>query len=71
MFNGAGNWNDAANWTYNRIPPASLPSGSEIFINPKSGGECILDVNQIIAAGAKITIMAGKKIKVPLNLSIQ
>jgi glycosidase len=71
MFNGSGNWNDAANWTYNKIPPVSLPSGAEIFINPKTGGECNLDINQIIAPGAKITVMEGKKIKIPLNLSIQ
>jgi hypothetical protein len=71
IFNGSGNWNDAANWTYNKIPPASLPSGADIFINPKMGGECILDINQIISPGANITVMAGKKIKIPLNLSIQ
>jgi glycosidase len=71
IFNGSGYWNDAANWTYNKIPPATLPSGADIFINPKSGGECILDINQIIAPGANITVMAGKKIKIPLNLAVQ
>jgi 1,4-alpha-glucan branching enzyme len=71
VFNGSGNWNDAANWTYNRIPPANLPSGAEIMINPRMGGECILNIAQTIGQGAKITVMAGKKIQIPLNLSIQ
>ena len=71
MFNGSGNWNDAANWTYGKIPPTPLPSGSEIMINSKSGGECTLNISQTISAGAKFTVMSGKKIKIPLNLSIQ
>lgn len=71
MFNGDGNWTDAANWTYNQVPPSPLPSGSEIMINPKVGGNCNLNVPQTIAQGAKITVMMGKKISIPLNLSIQ
>ena len=71
IFNGSGNWNDAANWTYGKIPPTPLPSGSEIFVNPKSGGECTLNTSQTISAGAKFTVMSGKKIQIPLNLSIQ
>ena len=71
IFNGDGNWSDAANWTYNTLPPSTLPSGSEIFINPKQGGQCLVNINQTISPGAKITVMAGKNIKIPLNLSIQ
>ena len=71
IFNGDGNWNDAANWTYNTLPPSTLPSGSEIFINPKQGGQCLVNINQTISPGAKITVMVGKNIKIPLNLSIQ
>ena len=71
IFNGDGNWSDAANWTYNTLPPAILPNSSEIFINTKQGGECILNMSETISQGAKFTVMAGKKIKIPLNLSIQ
>jgi len=71
IFNGTGNWNDAANWTYGKIPPTPLPSGSEIFVNPKSGGDCTLNINQVISAGGKISIQSGKKITIPLNLTIQ
>jgi 1,4-alpha-glucan branching enzyme len=71
VFNGSGNWTDPANWTYNRVPPANLPSGAEIMINPRMGGECVLNIAQTIGQGAKITVMAGKKIQIPLNLNIQ
>jgi 1,4-alpha-glucan branching enzyme len=70
-FIGNGNWADAANWTYNRVPPSPLPAGAEIFINPQSGGECILNVSQTISPGAKFTVIAGKKLSIPLNLTIQ
>ncbi|MBL0356363.1 MAG: hypothetical protein IPP72_05495 [Chitinophagaceae bacterium] len=71
VFNGDGNWGDPANWTYNTAPPAVLPAGSEIFINPRLTSECLLNINQTISQGAKITVMPGKKIKIPLNLSVQ
>ena len=64
VFNGNGNWNDAANWTYGILPPVLLPAGSEILISPKQDGECILNINQAIATGGKITIMSGKKMKI-------
>lgn len=71
IFNGTGNWNNPANWTYGTVPPAILPSGAEIFVNPRMGGECVLNISQTISQGAKITVMQGKKIKIPLNLTIQ
>ena len=70
-FIGTGNWTNAANWLYNTVPPAVLPSGAEIIINTQTGGECFLNTNQSISAGAKITVVANKKLKVPLNLGIQ
>lgn len=71
IFNGDGNWSNAGNWSYGIVPPAVLPSGSEIFVNPRVGGECLLNISQTISQGAKITVMQGKKIKIPLNLTIQ
>jgi hypothetical protein len=68
-FTGNGNWTDAANWQNGIVPPTTLPGGAEIVI--AGTGECVLNVNQTIAAGAKITIAEGKKIRIPLNLSIQ
>lgn len=71
IFNGSGNWSNPANWTYGTVPPAVLPSGAEIFINPRTNGECVLNISQTISQGAKITVMQGKKIQIPLNLTIQ
>lgn len=70
-FTGSGNWTDAANWSYNRVPPTPLPSGSDIVISPQPAGECILNVPQTISAGATFTVTSGKTIKIPLNLTIQ
>ena len=70
-FIGNGNWNVATNWSNNAIPPATLPSGSEILINPIAGGECVLNITQTISSGAKITVLAGKRFKDPGYLVIQ
>jgi len=70
IFNGSGNWDDPANWTYGSLPPSTLPGGSEIIVSPKADGECVVNTNQVISQGAKITVMAGKKIKIPSNISI-
>jgi glycosidase len=64
VFNGSGNWNDAANWTYGLIPPASLSGSEEIIISPKTDGECLININRVISPGAKITVMAGKKLRI-------
>ncbi|MBL0358121.1 MAG: hypothetical protein IPP72_15195 [Chitinophagaceae bacterium] len=37
-FTGNGNWSVAANWENNLIPPAVLSDGSEIIIDPVTGG---------------------------------
>ncbi|MBL0358631.1 MAG: hypothetical protein IPP72_17995 [Chitinophagaceae bacterium] len=70
-FTGAGNWDNAANWKDNIIPPAILPACSEILINPSAGNECILNTQQTISAGAKITVAAGKKYRVAGNIAVQ
>jgi hypothetical protein len=70
-FIGNGNWNNLANWTYNIVPPSSLPPGSEIVVSPQPAGECILNVPQVIAQGAKFTVTPGKVIRIAANLTIQ
>ncbi|CAN5696106.1 hypothetical protein BH11BAC3_BH11BAC3_24840 [soil metagenome] len=70
-FIGSGNWTNPANWTYNTIPPAILPAGSVINITPEPGGNCVLNTQQTIGLGAKFTVVAGKNIIIPLNLTIQ
>lgn len=70
-FIGSGNWTIETNWKENAIPPAVLPTGATIIIDPVPGGECVLNTSQTIAPGAAIKIKAGKKLKLPVNLHIQ
>ncbi|MEN9569226.1 MAG: hypothetical protein RL172_457 [Bacteroidota bacterium] len=70
-FTGNGNWDDAANWFENRIPPATLPVFSTIVIDHAAGGQCILNVPQNIASGASVVVNAGKNLLVNGALSIQ
>lgn len=70
-FTGNGNWNVAANWAGNNIPPANLPAGSTIIIDPVISGECILNTTQQIQAGAYFEVKAGKKLTIPGDLIIQ
>jgi hypothetical protein len=64
-FTGTGNWDVASNWANNAIPPSPLPSCYEIIIDPQIDGECILNVIQILSPGAKLTVLPGKKFRVP------
>lgn len=70
-FTGAGEWDIPSNWTNNIVPPTTLLSCSEIVVDPLIGEECILNVTQIISAGAKITVKNGKKFRIPGNLITQ
>lgn len=70
-FIGSGNWSNPSNWSNSIIPPAILPSCEEIVINPSGNTECILDITQTISAGAKLTVVTGKKFRIPGNLNIQ
>ena len=70
-FTGDGNWDVAANWSNNTIPPALLPAFSEIVIDPIINGQCVLNISQTISKNAIITVRTGKKMIVPGALTIQ
>ena len=70
-FTGNGNWNIASNWAGSLIPPATLPSGSHILIDPPIGGECVLNTSIIVSTGATLTVQSGKKFRIPGTLTIQ
>jgi hypothetical protein len=67
-FSGTGNWSNPANWQGGNIPPAVLPAGSTITINPTAGGECVLDVNMTVSPGAVLNVATGKTLRVTGNL---
>lgn len=69
-FIGNGNWSDVNNWANKMKPPPVLPAGNQIFIDPVTGGNCILNVPQQILSGAGITIRAGKSFIIPGDLNI-
>jgi trimeric autotransporter adhesin len=68
-FTGAGNWSNAANWSGGILPPATLPAGTQIIIDPPLGVDCILTGNQVISSGASLTVMPGKRLIVAGNLT--
>jgi len=70
MFMGSGDWSNSANWTYNTIPPASLPNGSEIIVSPPASGECILSQQQTISQGGKLTVTENRNLRVTGSLNI-
>ncbi len=69
-FTGNGNWDNPANWVNGHVPPLHLLHCSEIIIDPVAGGECLLNVNQLIVPGAKITVAPGKSFRIPGSLEI-
>jgi hypothetical protein len=67
IFNGNGNWDVAANWFNNSIPPSIL-SGGYIFIDPVVNGECVLNVEQHVINKNNFIINANKKFRITGNL---
>jgi len=72
-FNGNGAWTNPANWVGGNLPPATIPSGTEIIINPAQGGSCIIDVNSsaiTFAQGSKLTVANGANLVINGNLNV-
>lgn len=65
IFNGNGNWTVPSNWKDKIVPPETLPGTQEIWIDPITNGECLLNVNQHISTGARITVKPGGHLRVP------
>lgn len=70
-FVGNGNWNNAINWVNGSIPPAVLPAGDQIIINPLGNGECVLNTGQTISSAAALFVVSNKKFRITGSLSIQ
>ncbi|MFM2360548.1 MAG: hypothetical protein RLY16_2541 [Bacteroidota bacterium] len=70
-FIGTGNWSLADNWVNKAIPPLNLPQGYSIYINPREGGFCRLDVNQTITGTqSNLIVMANKNLIISGALTI-
>jgi hypothetical protein len=70
-FTGNGNWDNAANWSNNMLPPAILTGNASIIIDPPAGSECVLNIVQRIQNGATFTVKEGKAFKISGDLIIQ
>ena len=69
-FIGAGNWNNAANWAGNIVPPSTVPAHVHILVDPAGSGECILNVPVTVPKSSSITVAPGKKFVIQGNLTI-
>ena len=69
-FTGNGNWSDPANWSNNTVPPAVLNDAATIIINPPSGGECVLNIEQRVGTNVTLKVNDGKKFRILGNLVI-
>ena len=67
IFTGNGNWDVAANWSGNTVPPAVLNSGT-IIIDNIVGGVCLLNVAQTISGTGTLTVNPGKNLLIPGSL---
>ena len=70
-FSGNGDWDVVSNWDYNKMPPVTIATGSEIVIDPVAGGKCVLNIPYKIFSGCKLTVITGKGFEVKDNLTIQ
>jgi hypothetical protein len=70
-FTGNGDWNNAANWSNNTIPPAVLPSGTQININPAAGGQCVLSTPETVAPGGSFVVQSNAKLIITGNLVLE
>jgi glycosidase len=71
-FNGNGAFSNPANWQGGQVPPSSIPSGTEIVINPSPGGQCVLDVSSTsltFSAGSKLTVANNANFVINGNLN--
>jgi ELWxxDGT repeat protein len=69
-FTGNGNWSDASNWEDEAVPPAILPSGTEIIIDAPAGQQCVLNVPYTVPTGCKLTLRGGGPFIVEGNLMV-
>ncbi|MFT3681039.1 MAG: PKD domain-containing protein [Ferruginibacter sp.] len=67
-FTGNGNWSDQQNWVNNKMPPDTIPAGTEIVIDPVNNGQAVLDKKQLFRHDTKLTVQANKKLIIPGDL---
>ena len=69
IFSGSGMWSDVSNWKNGLIPPNPVPEHADIVIKPIKGGNCIIDVAQIISAGSTLYVEPGANITIAKTIN--
>ena len=69
-FTGNGNWDQPANWQNNKVPPAILNGNAVVIIDPVTGGECVVNVNEHIQNGATLKVVRNKKLRITGDLFV-
>ena len=69
VFTGDGNWNAAANWKNNIVPPASVPQNEMVIVDPLAGS-CILNTPVTFLQGSALSVQQNKKFVVQGNLTV-
>lgn len=69
-FTGNGNWNDPSNWSNNAMPPSTITAGSQIIIDPVTGGACILNISYALSSDATLTVNPDKEFIILGSLSV-
>ena len=70
VFNGNGNWSNAANWSDGENHNAAIPPGTAVIIAPPPTGQCILDVPVTFPPGTILIVKDGADFIVQGNLTI-
>ncbi len=70
-FIGSGNFSTPSNWECGTVPTNPLPAKNTIMIMPQTNGNCTLDIQYKVSAGANFTVTQGSKLMLPSNLILQ
>ena len=71
FFTGNGDWNNAANWRNGLIPPALIPAGMSVNIQPVNGGSCIYNGTITVQHGGNLIVQSGKNLLVSGGIVLQ
>lgn len=70
-FIGNGNWSDSAMWLDHKVPPAFIPYGTTVYIDPaNTNSECNVDEQVVINKGAKVIVKTNGKLNVNGNMKL-
>lgn len=67
VFTGNGDWNTPANWRNNLVPPVTLASGYDVYID----GNCTYNGSIVVQLGSRLTVKSGRSLNVTGGVAVQ